>query len=311
MLKYKQISECRCCGSKQLNELIDLGELAFSGLFPVSTDENIMGRLRLVSCDATIKGNCGLVQLDRDFDQALMYGSSYGYRSGLNAQMVNHLKEKVKNITKFAHLTEGAIVLDIGSNDGTTLSFFGDKLRKIGIDPTISKFGKYYPEDIIKVPHFFTKDKFKDFFGEEKARVVTSFSMFYDLPKPIEFAQNVADILDPRFGIWVLEQSDLRLMLETNSFDTICHEHSEYYSFTTLNYIFERVGLHVIDIEFNEVNGGSSSITVAHKSSQFKVHPKNVSMALAKENLLIEHPAQVFNDFKGRFSEEIRILKAY
>lgn len=311
MSNYQIITECRCCGSSNLVELLDLGDLAFSGIFLGSGEVVPEGRLKLIGCDYNIQGNCGLVQLDRDFEQSFMYGENYGYRSGLNSDMICHLQENVIGILKKGRAKAGDVILDIGSNDGTTLSFYPDKFQKIGIDPTISKFQQYYPKNVITLADFFSKTNFVKIFGAKKAKIVTSFSMFYDLPKPLEFAQDVADILDPVDGIWVLEQSDLHLMLKTNSVDTICHEHSEYYSFTTLNYIFERASLKVIDIEFNETNGGSSLITVAHKTAQFEVNNQSISEALAREAALMSDPIKTFKNFETKFNKQIQLLQQY
>ena len=89
-----------------------------------------------------------------------MYGNNYGYRSGLNKSMINHLKNKVQYLTSLNRLKENSVVLDIGSNDGTLLSFYDENLIKIGIDPTIKKYGSYYKQDIIKVNDFFNAEIF-------------------------------------------------------------------------------------------------------------------------------------------------------
>ena len=91
--------------------------------------------------------------------------------------------------------------------------------------------------------------------------------MFYDLPDPSDFVAGIAHILAPE-GLWVLEQSYLPLMLERNAFDTICHEHLEYYALSQIELLAEAAGLRVIDVELNDCNGGSFRVAVAHKESQ-------------------------------------------
>jgi len=186
--------------------------------------------------------------------------------------MINHLKNKAKKISTLMNLKDNDVVVDIGSNDGTFLSFFYKKLKLIGVDPTIKKLANYYRKDIIKIPDFFSALEFKKKIAK-KVKVVTSISMFYDLENPIKFAEDIYEVLDQN-GIWHLEQSYMPMMLKNNSYDTICHEHLEYYSLKSIKYIFDKVGFKIIDLEFNDINGGSFSLVVAKKNSKFKEVPK-------------------------------------
>jgi hypothetical protein len=167
-------------------------------------------------------------------------------------------------------LVPGDLVLDIGSNDGTTLSAYPDYLLLVGIDPTGAKFSRFYPAHVKLIPEFFSADLLLRAFQGKKAKVVTSFSMFYDLESPVDFAKEVASVLDEVDGIWVFEQSYMPLMLERNSYDTICHEHLEYYMLKQIVWIAERAGLKIVDVELNDINGGSFSVVAVHESSYLK-----------------------------------------
>ena len=154
-------------------------------------------------------------------------------------------------------------VIDIGSNDGTTLQAYPSSgLILVGVDPTGTKFHDYYPAHIQLIPDFFSSALVKERFAEKKAKVVTSFSMFYDLEDPIYFMRQVYDVLADD-GIWVFEQSYMPTMLTTNSYDTVCHEHLEFYALRQIKWMTDSVGFKILDVEFNDVNGGSFSITVA------------------------------------------------
>src|SRR5262249_48123391 len=102
--------------------------------------------------------------------------------------------------------------------------------------------------------------------GDQRVDIITSIAMFYDLEDPVEFARGIGKLLAPD-GIWILEMSYLPLMLLTNSFDTICHEHLEYYSLSVLESIMARVGLRVFKAEINEINGGSIRCYVCHDTT--------------------------------------------
>ena len=127
------LSACRCCGGTGLIRVVDLGEQHLTGVFPRTASEAVShGPLRLVWCD-----RCHLVQLDRSYDAGEMYGDNYGYRSGLNRSMVEHLSNKCHALERVAGLEAGDLVIDIGSNDGTLLkSYRTPGLRKVGVDPT-------------------------------------------------------------------------------------------------------------------------------------------------------------------------------
>ena len=144
--------------------------------------------------------------------------------------MVLHLEEIVRDLLSMVRPSPGDLLLDIGSNDGTLLSFYPDQgVELVGMDPTADRFAKYYKPHIRRVADFFSAEKFRDLFGHRKAKIVTSIAMFYDLDRPLDFMRQVASILADD-GVWHFEQSYLPAMLAAGSYDTACHEHLEYYA---------------------------------------------------------------------------------
>lgn len=262
---YVKIDRCRICGASNLEPVLDLGVQMLTGIFPrVKNADVTRGPLRLVKCVGDAEA-CGLLQLEHSYDLAEMYGENYGYRSGLNPSMVDHLGRKVERIARQVELKAGDLVIDIGANDGTTLAAYGDiGLTRVGIDPTADKFRQYHPPKVEFIADFFSSNLVRARFGERKAKVVTSFSMFYDLEAPMAFMREVHDVLADD-GVWVFEQSYMPSMLETNSFDTVCHEHLEFYALAQIKWMADRVGFRIVDVEFNDVNGGSFSVTVAKR----------------------------------------------
>lgn len=258
---YTTLTACRLCHSEALVPVLDLGNQALTGVFPQSLSEPVTtGQLQLVWCR-----DCNLLQLAHSYNLDEMYGWNYGYRSGLNRSMVNHLHSKVRRLEKVAGLRPGDIVLDIGSNDGTLLGgYLTDGLDRVGIDPTGPKFAKYYPEGVTLVPDFFSAEAFLKARPGKQARLITSIAMFYDLESPVEFVRQIASIL-AEDGMWHFEQSYMPSMLRSTSYDTVCHEHLEYYSLGVIRRILDEAGLEVVDVRFNRVNGGSFGITAAHQ----------------------------------------------
>jgi NDP-4-keto-2,6-dideoxyhexose 3-C-methyltransferase len=280
---YTEISCCRICGNKNLHTILDLGHQALTGVFPKSADEDVLtGPLELVKCGEE-NGGCGLVQMRHSYPLSAMYGDNYGYRSGLNQSMVEHLQHRVAKAKALAHPRPGNIILDIGSNDSTTLRSYGEHgYRLIGMDPTGCKFKSYYPDWVDLIPDFFNAAAFQNRFGSEKAKIVTSIAMFYDLEDPTEFMRQISQVLADD-GIWIFEQSYLPLMVERDAYDTVCHEHLSYYGLKQIKWMADEVGLDILDVELNDINGGSFCITVGKKGGPYLANVRRVEELLAKE----------------------------
>jgi hypothetical protein len=303
----KSISKCRICGNDNLVSVLNLGEQALTGVFPKSKHDKVtLGPLELVKChkkDST-QNVCGLLQLKHTYDFDEIYGLNYGYRSGLNQSMVAHLKAIVQKIESQVPLKEGDLIIDIGSNDSTLLSSYNSNAgyKLIGIDPTGVKFKKYYPSHVTLIPDFFSSTVLKKH-SAKKAKVITSISMFYDLEAPMDFMKQIHEIIADD-GIWVFEQSYLPLMLSTNSYDTVCHEHLEYYGFKQVQWMAERIGFKIIDVELNDVNGGSFRVTVSKSSSSLVVNNKAINKLLEEENALGLDTLEPFKKFVERINDQ-------
>ncbi len=293
---YTEIKRCRVSGSDHLLSVLDLGRQALTGVFPKDQTSHVtVGPLQLVWCPES-----GLLQLKHSYEPSEMYGDNYGYRSGLNQSMVNHLTEKVAYLQRMASLNSGEVVVDIGSNDATTLKAYSvGGIRRIGIDPTGKKFAEHYPTDIRLVPEFFSADAIREV-EKKPAKIVTSIAMFYDLEAPIEFASQIESILAPD-GIWHFEQSYMPSMLRMNSYDTICHEHIEYYSLSVIKPILERAGLRLVDVVMNAVNGGSFAVTAA-KAGNVSVKSNNavIKWLLDQEDRMGLNTPRPYRDFEER-----------
>jgi hypothetical protein len=200
----------------------------------------------------------------------------------------------------------GDIILDIGSNDGSMLGFYDPKFKLVGIDPTGVKFAKSYRTDITLIPDFFTAETFKAHFGDKKAKIITSIAMMYDLEDPVAFFKDISSILDNN-GIWHIEQSYLPLMLEKNSYDTICHEHIEYYSLKQIELMASLADLKIIDVGTNSVNGGSFYVTMAKRS--YDRMPPNFGWMHVLEAKAKLTDVNTYIEFKNRVESGAKELK--
>lgn len=279
---YKDATACRICGNRSLVSIVDLGSQALTGVFPRDPAQPITsGPLELVKCHGD--SACGLVQLRQSYDSSEMYGLNYGYRSGLNRSMVTHLHGLVARIRERVELGPEDLVIDIGSNDSTLLRGYpaaGPKL--VGCDPTGIKFKQYYREDIELIPDFFSAATVKARLGARKAKVISSIAMFYDLESPLGFMENIRDVLADD-GIWLFEQSYMPTMLDMTAYDTICHEHLEYYGLAQIKWMTDRAGFKIIDVWLNDVNGGSFAVMVAKQGAPYPEATERVAELLRDE----------------------------
>ena len=298
-MKVTEINKCRISGSSNLITVLDLGVQALTGVFPKNVSDPITsGPLRLVWCS-----DSGLLQLQHTYDLTEMYGDNYGYRSGLNQSMVAHLHQKVKHLQRLRPVHSGDVVVDIGSNDGTLLKAYdGQGIKRVGIDPTGNKFREFYTEDIRLIPDFFSAEVYRSAFKKTSVKIVTSISMFYDLESPTSFVKDIHDILDTD-GIWHFEQSYMPTMLRMNAYDTVCHEHLEYYSLGVVKKLLANCEMKIIDVQMNSINGGSFAVTAARKESKLKSNDAVINWMLGQEDRMGLHTPRPFRQFEERVFE--------
>ena len=255
---------CRVCGSASLKPVIDLQPQYLQGSFvregatppPLRKIPTV-----LVRCDVEASDDaCGLLQLAHTVPPEVLY-ANYWYRSGTNQTMREHLGAIVADALRVARIHHRR-VLDIGCNDGTLLANYPGDFERWGFDP--SDIAQTVSPPINLVGTAFPSSEGRARLGDRRFDIITSIAMFYDLEDPVAFAASVRDVLGQN-GIWIVEMSYLPLMLRTNSFDTICHEHLEYYSLDVLTSIAERAGLRIFRAELHPINGGSIRCYLCHQ----------------------------------------------
>lgn len=249
-------------------ELFSLGELWISDFIPpgVEPAKSRRHELKLVMEEDT-----RAVRLETPAPKELMFGQ-YWYKSGIQESMRQQLKNIVDSILPLMKFKENDMWMDIASNDGTLLSFVPNKFIKIGVDPAEDRFKKQAEQhaDLIVQDFFHAKVLEGSIFQTQKAKVITSIAVFYDIDKPDEFCKNVYDILDDD-GLWVMQLSHAGLMLHQLAFDNILSEHVYYYTLSSLQKILERNGFGVVDCQLNDTNGGSFRVYIRKKTSNLKL----------------------------------------
>jgi len=251
--------------------------------------------------------NCHLVQLDRKFNPKYLYNLDYGYRSGINKTMSLHLNSITKKLNSIVKLKKNDHILDIASNDGTLLNSYKNKdVIKVGVDPILSKFKKFYKKIDIKIDSFFSKKKILEKIPNCKFKIITACAVFYDIEKPNIFLNDVSKILDKKEGIFYLEFQDLLSIIQNKLFDTICHEHLEYYSLEVIIGMLKKNNLKLIDLSKNTINGGSLSLIISHLDSKYSIKNKKINVFLNNEKKF--HLKKV-STYKMFYSDILKIKK--
>lgn len=274
---YKEVHKCRSCGS-DITSLLELGNHKLTGIFPDPGQNLPEAPVTLMKC---VNKECGLVQLKESVDPNLMYGKDYGYRTGLNKSMYNHVLSTLELSKKWITLESGDVYVDCGSNDGSLVNHVFENTEGVlcvGVDPTICKFAKFYNPGVVKVENFFNFKAVSEAIGPKKIKLLTSLSMFYDLEDPNSFVKEVNSLLS-NDGVWVFEQAYLGFMLNRITIDTILSEHLLYYDLKSIDYILSRNGMKIIDVELNDINAGSLRVTAVKDTSKFT---PSASVALLK-----------------------------
>lgn len=203
---------------------------------------------------------CGLLQMKHSVPPQILY-AAYWYRSGTNNTMRNHLQSITEQAVNLLAKPQ-ATVLDIGCNDGTLLKNYPADFIKYGVDPS-DVAQEAAGENLQVVQDIFPSKQLTEMIGERKIDIITSIAMFYDLENPVEFCGGIKNLLSES-GIWTFEMSYMPEMLRLNSYDTICHEHLEYYSLAVIEKILKLAGLQIFDVSFNDINGGSIRCLATH-----------------------------------------------
>ena len=261
--------KCRVCKSDNLIKVLEMGDQYLAEFRDSGFPEKAYP-VNMVMCK-----NCTLVQLRESTSQNLLYTNNYGYYSGVNNTIKADLKDIVESSMKMVNLIGNDVVIDIGSNDGTLLKNYPQDLARIGFDP-VSKFAEFYKDqkNLLFINDYFSYEAlitaYKDQGVNRKAKIVTVISCFYDLEDPNKFVSDITRILHPQ-GVFVIEQNYLATMLENVAFDNIVHEHLEYYTLKSLEYLLNKHFLKVVDVKVNSINGGAFRVYVKHMDNVEKM----------------------------------------
>ena len=291
-MKVLSVTSCRACGRSDLHPVLDLGSLHINAFIRPDDPLPEKAPLHLAVC-----ASCHFLQLLHTVSPDALY-RTFWYRSGITQTMKRALWNVCNDVLQKVALNRGDTVVDIGSNDSTLLRYWAPDLERIGFEPATNLMEDARSGGMTVVNDYFSLQGLKEV-TSKRAKVITAIAMFYDIHSPGAFLADVRQALT-RDGVFVVQMSYLPRMLETNDIGNICHEHLGYYSLTSLSRLFTEHGLTIVDVDFNEINGGSFRVYAMKGDPEVK---DSVKSTLRVEKALGLHALKTYQDFAKRASE--------
>ena len=280
---HTERTSCRACLGSGLTPILSLGEQYLVN-FVADIDHSLpKAPLDLVRCPG-----CGLLQLKHTVSPDLLF-REFWYRSGVNTSMRVALEDVVRTGLQYHH---GGTWLDIGANDGYLLSKVPPGFHRIACEPALNMTDELAEIADVVIPDYFSAKHAclmgptgVNFRTQGGCDVITSAAMFYDLDDPGQFVSDIATVLSPN-GIWINQLNDSPTMMAKNGFDSLCHEHLCYYDIHSLNALYQRHGLAIIGVTYNDVNGGSIRVTAERPLGRTRPAPLHDHKRVTEDDAL-------------------------
>jgi len=291
------IKACRICGGKNLLKFLSLGEMPIPNGFLKRIDLNKPEEkypLEVCVCEY-----CWLVQLTHTVPPEIMF-RNYLYIPSTSETMLLHFKTMAEEIIKEYNLTGRDLVIDIGSNDGTLLTYFKEKeIRVLGIDPATNLAQIATMKGIRTIDDFFTTNLALKIVREEgPVKVITATNVVAHINDLHDLINGVEKLLTPD-GVFIMEFPYFVDLLDKNEFDTIYHEHLSYFSLLPLTELFNMHHMTIINLKRTPVHGGSILITSARINSLY--HQSDIVQEyLQNERLKKLNKSIAYTDFARR-----------
>ena len=308
MNEYTTVTKCRVCSS-DIIEVLKLEPQYVATLFVKSNANNPMSQVKIPLTLMLCKNkNCGLIQLKETVKPDLLY-KNYFYRTAVNDTMRRDLHDVVNYAVNNVKTEKDDIAIDIGANDCTMVSMYPEHMKRIRIEPATNIDWSDVSKSITIVNDYFSKDVVMKITNGKKAKIISATAVFYDFVDPNIGTKDIKEILHED-GVCVLQVSYLLDTIKDMNFYDVVHEHLEYYSLKSINYLMERNGLTVIDASTNFVNGGSLRVLITHKENS-KSKSKRYEEILAEEEKCNLEQVDTYVDYRQKINEIIEKTKKF
>lgn len=258
---------CRSCGSKNIREILDLGEQPWGNDF-IKIKKNEVSQkypLKFVICE-----NCRMSQINYTVPKEIMF-RNHSYMSGNTKTLSLHFSNISDQILEKFPIKENSYILDIGGNDGTFLENFKKKnIKVLNVDSGVQQSILSNKKGIECINDYFNEEFALKILEEKgQASIIHGSGIFFHLEELSSAFKGIKKLLKEE-GVLVAEFIDLKSMLENLTFDQIYHEHLLYYSLNTLNHMLDVYDLEIFDAQLYSIHGGSCVAYIKHKESKFE-----------------------------------------
>src|SRR3989338_1497618 len=268
--------KCSIC-QKEIYKIISLGHHPASDAFLKEEELNkqeIYYPLDVYYCE-----ECGLVQSGYAVDPEILF-KEYVYNTGTNNSLIKNFNELTENLIEKFNLNKDDLAIDIGSNDGTLLKGYKNRVKILGVDPSsVAKIA--IQNNIPTINDFFNKEtalKIVEDYG--KAKVITATNTFAHVKELTSFVEGIKELLTDD-GIFIQESHYFLNLIAEMQWDSIYHEHLRYYTLRALINLFNKFNMDLFDAELITTHGGSIR-TYACKKNAYPISD-NVNKLLENE----------------------------
>ena len=303
---YKILKKCRLCRGKIKKQII-LPDTPIGNNLKI----NVKDSLKIKEYPLTVNkcNTCNHFQLSISIDPNILYKKNYTYLSGIGKNFVDHFRIYSNWIEKKIKLKKNDFILDVGSNDGTCLSFFKKKNFNVcGVDPAKLPSQISRKNNIDCINSFFdikTATKIVNKYG--KPKLITSHNVLAHIEDINKTFRLIYKILQHE-GYLCFEVGYFVKVLKMNNFDTIYHEHLDYHTAGPLIQFLNKIGFSVIQLSVNSIQGGS--LRVLAKKEDHIQNSLNVKKFIIKEHSLLNNNILV-NRFKVKLKKNISDIKVF
>ena len=288
------VDRCQVCSSTDLRSILFLGYLPpVNTMYPIGTRPNEQPAYpaELLYCPES-----RLVQLGLIVDPAILFPPHYAYTSGTTKILRENFAELYREVMQLYPVTKQALIVDVGSNDGTLLGNFHRAGHRVcGVEPT-NAFKIAVAAGMPTVNAFFNRRSAGEVLrAHGKAQILTATNVFAHIEDIHEIVDCTLSLLEED-GIFISESHYFLSLLETLQYDTIYHEHLRYYSLSSLQYLLARHGLEIIHAKQIPTHGGSIRVYAARKGQR----PVTAAVGRLLQREAQELTLERFADFRRR-----------
>ena len=251
---------CRSCRGRRLRNTLSLGHTPLANALLTADQLELPEAtypLDLLFCE-----DCGLVQIGETIPPETLF-RDYVYFSSFSDTALENARAVVRSMVSARKLDTTSLALEIGSNDGYLLAFYRELgIPVLGIEPAHNIARVANDRGIETIAEFFTLALAKDLADcGRRPDVIHANNVLAHIADLNGAVSGIAALLKPD-GVGVIEVPYVRDLIDNVEFDTIYHEHLCYFSLFSLDRLFDRHGLTIVDAEHLPIHGGTIRLFV-------------------------------------------------